>query len=308
MSDDEPRVSSAFDERVPDEPATARRGELRVLIAFGVTVAAAVGLVLTYLAGAQTQLLGIFGALAFAGLAFGLATWARLGLANPTVVEDRQLMADTDEDAETLLDSLRRGTTQFGRRPAILGMLGAALAALAVPLVGLISSLGPAPRGALQRTAWRSGVRLVDIEGQPVRPDALALEAALPVFPDGATDQQRSRSQAVLLRVPPDVIAQEARAAALDNGLVAYSRLCTHAGCALSLFQGNDRRPDAVRRLMCPCHQSLFDVTRDCQPIAGPAPRPLPQLPIAVGDDGYLIALGDFDGPVGPGFWEQGRP
>lgn len=307
MSGDDRNVPSAFDERVPDEPATAGRGEFQVIVAFGVTIAAAVGLVVTYLTGAHIQLLGVFGALAFAGLAYAVAAWTRLGLANPTVVEDRQLMADADEDADALLHSVRRGTTQFGRRPAVLGMLGAALTALAVPLVGLISSLGPAPRDALRRTAWRSGVRLVDIEGEPVRPDALPLEAALPVFPDGATDQQRSRSQAVLLRVPPDVIAQEARANALDNGLVAYSRLCTHAGCALSLFQGNDRRPDAVRRLMCPCHQSLFDVTRDCQPIAGPAPRPLPQLPIAVDDDGYLIAVGDFDGPVGPGFWEQDR-
>lgn len=307
MSDTDPRVRSAFDERVPDEPETAGRGEIHVIAAFGVTVLAAVGLVVTALLGAQTQLLGVFGALAFAGLAYGLAAWARLGLANPTVVEDRELMADGDEHAEAMLRSVRRGTTQFGRRPAVLGMFGAALTAVAVPLVGLISTLGPAPRGALQRTAWRPGVRLVDISGEPVRPDALALEAALPVFPEGASDQERSRSQAVLLRVPPDVIAQAARGDALDNGLVAYSRLCTHAGCAVTLFQGNDRRPDAVWQLMCPCHQSLFEVSEDCRPIAGPAPRPLPQLPIAVNDDGYLIALGDFDGPVGPGFWEQGR-
>lgn len=308
MSSDRPpdgEFQSAFDERVPDEPASAGSGEARVVAAFGLTLLSAVGLVITYLLGAQIQLLGLFATLAFAGLAYGVATWARLGLANPTVVEDRQLMADSSDHTDALLQTVRRGTSQLSRRSAILGMLGAAVTVLAVPLIGLISSLGPTNTSSMRRTAWRSGIRLVDVNGQPVRRDELALESALPVFPEGSTDQQRSRSQAVLLRVPTGVIAAAAKSGALDNGMVAYSRLCTHAGCAVSLFQANQRRPDAVRQLMCPCHQSLFDVPRNCQPIEGPAPRPLPQLPIDVDGDGYLIALGDFAGPVGPGFWEQ---
>jgi ubiquinol-cytochrome c reductase iron-sulfur subunit len=121
--------------------------------------------------------------------------------------------------------------------------------------------------------------------------------SVITVFPQGR--EGSADSQAVLIRVedgalqlPPD------RLAGAPGGLVAYSKVCTHAGCPVGLYETQ------THRLLCPCHQSTFDVLRGAQPVFGPAARPLPQLPIEIGPDGLLRATGDFTEPVGPGFWE----
>ena len=85
------------------------------------------------------------------------------------------------------------------------------------------------------------------------------------------------------------------------ENIVAYSKICTHAGCPVGLYQAE------LGLLLCPCHQSTFDVLEWARPVFGPAARSLPQLPLALDDDGYIIATGDFSGPVGPGFWDRGR-
>ena len=82
---------------------------------------------------------------------------------------------------------------------------------------------------------------------------------------------------------------------------VAYSKVCTHLGCPASLFEAQ------TNRILCPCHQSQFVATEYARPVFGPAARPLPQLPITVNEEGYFVATGDFDGPVGPAFWEMGK-
>lgn len=79
----------------------------------------------------------------------------------------------------------------------------------------------------------------------------------------------------------------------------AFSKICTHIGCPTSLYE------QQTNRILCPCHQSQFDVMQYCKPIFGPAARALPQLPISVDKDGYLFADGDFIEPVGPAFWER---
>ncbi|MBV8198514.1 MAG: Rieske (2Fe-2S) protein, partial [Candidatus Eremiobacteraeota bacterium] len=101
-------------------------------------------------------------------------------------------------------------------------------------------------------------------------------------------------SMATLVRLPNADAAE-------TLGYVAYSRTCTHAGCPVALYRA------ATRQLICPCHQSVFDVLRNGAVVSGPADRALPQLPIAIGPDGVLRAGGDFTGPVGPGFWEERR-
>jgi ubiquinol-cytochrome c reductase iron-sulfur subunit len=60
-----------------------------------------------------------------------------------------------------------------------------------------------------------------------------------------------------------------------------------------------------THHLLCPCHQSTFDVTEHAKVIFGPAKRPLPQLPITVDAEGYLVAQRDFTEPIGPSFWER---
>jgi ubiquinol-cytochrome c reductase iron-sulfur subunit len=128
--------------------------------------------------------------------------------------------------------------------------------------------------------------------GAPVRPESLPINGVVTVFPEGHTDA--ADAQTVLINLPED-------AEGGTEGLVAYSKICTHAGCPVGLYQAE------TKELFCPCHQSAFAVLQDAKPVAGPATRPLPRLPIGVNEDGDLVALGDFPEPVGPGFWNRGR-
>lgn len=79
----------------------------------------------------------------------------------------------------------------------------------------------------------------------------------------------------------------------------AFSKICTHIGCPTSLYEAQ------TNRILCPCHQSQFDALQYGKPVFGPAARALPQLPITVDEEGYLVAQGNFIEPVGPAFWER---
>jgi ubiquinol-cytochrome c reductase iron-sulfur subunit len=132
----------------------------------------------------------------------------------------------------------------------------------------------------------------------------------LTVFPEGHTDDtlpQNAMSPAVLLNIGGDVIHERKINVGFEqrsggNGYVCFSKICTHAGCAVTLFNV------LSMQLVCPCHQSTFNILEDCKPVFGPAPRPLPQLPLLISPDGYLYAKSDFVEPVGPGFWDRGGP
>ena len=180
-------------------------------------------------------------------------------------------------------------------RSFLVGVAGLA-AALAIPVL----SLGPGPGTSLRHTSWRRGTRLVTSAGEPVRSAELAIDSVLTVFPEGSIDD--ASAQALLIRVPDGSLRLPAdRLAGAPGGYVAYSKVCTHAGCPVGLYRASERR------LICPCHQSTFDVLDGAQPVFGPAARPLPQLPIAESRDGTLVALDDFSGPVGPSFWDLYR-
>ena len=87
------------------------------------------------------------------------------------------------------------------------------------------------------------------------------------------------------------------------RGILAYSKICTHAGCAVSLYRAPHFEPTQPHpALVCPCHYSTFDPARGAKVEFGPAGRPLPQLPLAIDAGGALRAAGDFSGPVGPGW------
>ena len=182
------------------------------------------------------------------------------------------------------------------RRTLLVRMLigaGAALgAALAIPVL----SLGPLPGRELFETSWKSGARLVDLDGTPINASQIPVGGIQTVFPEGAVGV--SDSQTVLINVGPGVLQLDPQQSIwAPGGFVAYSKLCTHAGCPVGLYAEDDHT------LLCPCHQSQFDVLRGAVPIAGPAGRALPQLPIQLQPDGTFVALGDFTGPVGPSFW-----
>jgi len=189
-------------------------------------------------------------------------------------------------------------TEEITRRRFLTRLLAGAGAILAAALVLPAFSLGPQPGTDLFRTAWRRGLRLVDSGNRPVRPGELVLDSVTTVFPQGFVG--RADSQTLLIKVrPSDLELPTGREAWVPEGCVAYSKVCTHAGCPVGLYRAKEHL------LLCPCHQSTFDVLRGAVPVFGPAARPLPQLPIEVDAEGYLAALGDFPDPIGPGFWDM---
>jgi len=142
---------------------------------------------------------------------------------------------------------------------------------------------------------------LMTAEGKPVKVGDLELNSLILVYPENSLGSEKA--QTVLLRVDPALIQMPPeRANWAPNGNLAYSRVCTHAGCSVGLFE------TTAHLLLCPCHQSTFDVLRCAQPTGGPAARPLPQLPIYADSNGVLRAGGGFSEPPGPGFWGMPLP
>ena len=161
-----------------------------------------------------------------------------------------------------------------------------------------IRSLGPRAGRALLETPWRAGLRLVTDDGTPVRAEDVPLDGLVTVFPEGHAGS--ADGQAVLVRVKPGLLhPAPGRESWSPDGLIAYSKVCTHAGCPVGLYQSKDHT------LLCPCHQSAFDVLDGAKPVSGPAAVKLPQLPLRLDADGYLRARGDFSAPVGPAFWSK---
>ncbi|WP_214414009.1 QcrA and Rieske domain-containing protein [Sphaerisporangium fuscum] len=277
------------------------RTERRIAAAFGLGALGAAAFAAAYVIGDQTQLLGGALLLAFAGLATGLAIWALRLLPQGPYVEEREPMISPEPERRALAAEFERDQAALTRAFLPRQMLTLAVGALGVAVLFPVRSLlfrGPDPWRALGRTPWREGVRVVKGDGAPVRPGDVAPGGMLTVFPEGHTES--SDAAAVLIRVDPARLAlPSGRAGWTVGGLVAYSKLCTHAGCPVGLYV------KSTQQLMCPCHQSLFDVPRGAVPVAGPAARPLPQLPLGVGPDGVLVARGGFTAPVGPGYWRK---
>jgi ubiquinol-cytochrome c reductase iron-sulfur subunit len=267
-----------------------------VAVALLSSTLAALGLTVVYWLGGQPQIEGVLLAVALGGFGGALILWDRGLLPHEQIEEDRHLPSAAEERA-AVQAYLEEGGEEIGRRRFLARLLGAAAAALGLAAVFPIRSLGRAPGLTLFRTSWRPGSLVVDESGATVGADQLSVGSVITVFPQG--HEGSADSQAVLIRVeegalqlPPD------RSAGAPGGLVAYSKVCTHAGCPVGLYQTE------THQLLCPCHQSTFDVLRGARPVFGPAARPLPQLPLEVDPDGLVRATGDFTEPVGPGFWE----
>ena len=276
---------------------TERRAELLVLLLFAASTAAGVSLLVLYVLGGQPQFEGILLTLCLGGIGAGIVVWGQRLMPSRIHVEKRGPVGGTPERIGDLEEALTE-EAGFSRRTllirALLGTIAGLGAALAVP----VFSLGPAPGRALFETAWRQGGRLAVAGGQPIRPGDLPIGGVLTVFPNG--DDHDPNSATLLIRVEPELLRLPGeRAAWAPDGFVAYSKLCTHAGCPVGLY----RAPQHT--LICPCHQSEFDVLDGAHPISGPAARALPQLPIRLEADGTFVAIGDFPEPVGPGFWNM---
>ena len=170
-----------------------------------------------------------------------------------------------------------------------------------LPLVIMLRDLGPLPHDSLRKTGWKPGDRLVDLDTKlPVKLGDLDIGGIKTVMPEGFTTvDEFALAPTMLIRFGPNEILSKREISKGYENHVAYSKICTHAGCPISLYERD------THNLLCPCHQSTFDMARDAKVIFGPAARPLPQLAITVDDEGYFRALGEYSQPVGPSFWER---
>ena len=285
-----------------DDDARAERAERWIAAAFLVAVVAALGLGVTYWRGGQPQLEGVLLALTLGGIGVGIVIWASAFMPGGEVTEARHPVESDEGDVQAFAADFRAGTVGLKRRRLLTGLATAAFAALGGALLFPVRSLGPRPGRDLKRTPFQDGpVRVVTEDGNPVRPEDLAVDAVLTVWPEGHTDAPDAPTLLIHTRPTQRLRLQGREAGWVVDGIVAYSKLCTHTGCPVGLYQAEEAL------LLCPCHQSTFDVLRGAKPVFGPAARSLPQLPLGVDDDGFLIATGDFESPVGPGFWDRGR-
>ena len=253
-----------------------------------------------------TPLIGLTMGLSLLGFGLGAILWAKLLITEEESVQERHGGRSDEVDRRTTAALLTDGWAMTGiaPRPLLQRMLGLSVLALGaltiIPLGGLIKK----PRDTLFRTAWRDGVRLMTSDRRLVRPGDLQAGGIATVFPatgDGLTTQVVADSVVLLVRLRPGQTSV-ARSGQDDFGwedYLAYSKICTHAGCPASLYE------QQTGRLLCPCHQSQFDLLQDAKPVFGPAARPLPKLAITVDDEGYFVAKGDFTEPIGPSFWER---
>ncbi len=265
-----------------------------VAICLVLSAVASVGLVVVFVLGGQPQVEGILLAIALGGLGTAIVVWAIRLLEAPVDIEERHPLASPDElRGETATTVDMRAIT---RRTLLVRLMLGAGAALAAALAIPVLSLGPQPGRALFQTPWRAGSRIVGEDGIPIRPADLALGSVQTVFPEDAVGSADAVTLLIKVR-PSDLRLDPERMAWAPEGCIGYSKICTHAGCPVGLYRAEENA------LLCPCHQSTFDVLRGAVPTFGPAARPLPQLPIDVDPEGYLVARGDFPEPVGPSFW-----
>jgi ubiquinol-cytochrome c reductase iron-sulfur subunit len=277
-----------------------RRAEMVVAVSFLGAILAFAGFGAAYVQNARSIILGGTLGVGFCLIGVAFVAWGKYLMPRGPFVEPRHRLVPTPaERARMIGDFSSRGKIAVERRSFLVKLMGAAMGIFSiVALFPLLRSLGPLPGNSLYTTKWRKGIRLVDVDGKPVHVDELDVGSVLTVFP--ADDVGSAVSQTILVRpsVTP-IVTRAGRETWSPDGYLAYSKVCTHAGCPVALYQ------EETQQLLCPCHQSLFNILEGAEPVFGPAPRPLPQLPLAVDGQGYLIAQDGYDEPIGPGFWER---
>ena len=306
--------------RLTDEdPAAARRATRQVTLLFGISVVGTIAFIVAYaivrpgdtVESVRTSNLLLGGALFLALIGIGAAAihWAKTLMSDRDIFEERHPQRSTPEVREGAVEVLRQGAEDSGiaRRGVLKGAMVSALAlfplTIAVPLVGEVG--GDWNVGAFRHTMWRRGVKLTkDPSGEPIKASDVTIGSAFHVIPDGLRDSERwieEKAKAVVLMVrldPRDIRSEQGDGWSYE-GIVAYSKICTHVGCPVALYE------QQTHHLLCPCHQSTFDIADGARVVFGPANRPLPQLPITVDDEGYLVAQSDFHEPIGPSYWER---
>ena len=297
-----------------DDPAGAKAAELAVSALFLLSALGVVGFIVTYIAWPftyghknyqyYTPMLGLTMGLALLGLGAGAVLWAKTLMVDEEAVQERHLLSSADEDKAGAVAILKEGAADsgLGRYPILRRTFLLANGTLGLLVVPLLFSLGrfQFKEAAMSHTSWRKGSRLLDEEGRPVKLGDLEVGGVKSVFPDVPGGRRKADSAALLIRMQPSVLkVRESRKNWVVEGHIVYSVICTHLGCPVKLYEAQ------THHLFCPCHQSTFDAANGAKVLFGPAARNLPQLAIAVDDEGYFVAQGDFSEPVGPSFWER---
>ncbi len=266
----------------------------------------------------STFTLGMGMAVSLFFLGIGAVHWAKTLMPDEEVIELRHSLRGSEETRQAALDIVDIGAKEsgIGRRPLIRNTLIAAMALFPLPGVLLLRDLGPLPGKALFHTLWGEKIKVDGVErmrrltkdpyGEPIKAADVTIGSVFHVIPEGMNDledklEQKAKAAVLLVRINPEDIKElKAEREGWDvDGIFAYSKICTHVGCPVALYE------QQTHHLLCPCHQSTFDLTQYCAVVFGPASRALPQLPITVDDEGYLIATADFPEPTGPSFWER---
>jgi len=315
------------EERLPSEsdyPSHAKNAERLVVAFFLLAFLAGCGFIAAYVGLGVYSVdkvfrsnlaLGLSLSVTLLSLGMGALLWVRHLMPDVEMVEERHDMRSTDTERAAFQEYFKEGTaaSQFVRRPMVRRSLMLATLPLAVAPLVLLRDMGPLPKTSLRHTVWSPGRRLLVYgENTPITPaDFSAPGGMITIVPDGYQEDLDALAKAtvIIIKFRPGELNIPTRYNGstligtmnwtVDN-IVAYSKICTHVGCPVALYE------QTTHHILCPCHQSTFEATTGATVIFGPAPRPLPQLPLTVDSSGYLVAASDFTQPVGPSFWERG--
>jgi ubiquinol-cytochrome c reductase iron-sulfur subunit len=319
----DPGLPAHVHRRADVDEKYAKKAETQVAILFLLSAAGTLLLIASYIfiptdsfifipimgeTNAHQLFLGLGMALALFCIGAGAIHWAKTLMPDTEVIAERHEFRSPDEDREEFVKTVKAGAgaAGLGRRPLIKRTLGLALGLSGLTPLLLLRDLGPLPKDELQKTSWKAGTRLVTDPGdRPIKATDLEVGAVAQTLPELAAGEHRTldkiaKDAVLLIRLrPEDFNLDEERLSWTHEGIIAFSKICSHMGCAVALYE------QQTKHLLCPCHQSTFDVTRAAKVIFGPAARPLPQLAITVDAEGYLVAKAPFSEPVGPSFWER---
>lgn len=271
-------------------------------------------------ANAQHTLLGLTLGIAIMLIGVGAVQWAREIMVDNEISEERHPVVSSDEDRREVLELFDQGAAESGlSRRQMIGrsLLGAVGLVAIAPLVTL-ADLGPWPtkgrrKETIEKTIWSEGtaakpIRLVnDVTYKPIKAADLEIGQLVNAEPENLTElhgaefqEAKAKAAIIIVRMDPNSIkVPEDRRDWQVGGILCYSKICTHVGCPISLWE------QQTHHLLCPCHQSTFDLGNSGTVVFGPAARALPQLPITTDEEGYLVAPGDFTVPVGPSYFER---
>jgi ubiquinol-cytochrome c reductase iron-sulfur subunit len=319
----DPGLPAHVHRRADSDPVAATRAERQVAILFILSALGTLLLIVSYIfvksdkfifipimgkTNLQQLGLGMGMAIALFCIGAGAIHWAKTLMPDEEVIAHRHEFRSDDEDRAEFIKTVKAGASAagLGRRPLIKRTLGAALGLSALTPLLLLRDLGPLPKDNLTKTSWKKGTRLVTDPGdRPIKAEDLEVGAVAQTLPELAQGEERTlnnigKDAVLLIRLRPEEFNLDAeRLSWTYQGIIAFSKICSHMGCAVALYE------QQTKHLLCPCHQSTFDVTRAAKVIFGPAARPLPQLAITVDAEGYLVAQQPFTEPVGPSFWER---